>query len=121
MLVSTTVRIGWPACSSGEPGLLCAIKALRSAEEDQDFFFRLALAGEVGFLDEVLTTVYEQPGSYTTRFFSREHETALLGNAIHMFNDVRIFPKFRKNGLYPDRHCVRGNGMGMALRAIVLP
>jgi glycosyltransferase involved in cell wall biosynthesis len=51
--------------------------ALRSAEEDQDFFIRMALIGEVGFLDEVLTVMHEQPGSFSGRFVSREHETTL--------------------------------------------
>lgn len=50
---------------------------IRSAEDDQDFFIRMALAGEVGFVDRVLTFMHEQPGSWSTRFVSREHETTL--------------------------------------------
>jgi GT2 family glycosyltransferase len=50
---------------------------LRSAEEDQDFFIRMALAGKVGFIDRVLVTMHEQPGSFSRRFASHEHETTL--------------------------------------------
>lgn len=52
-------------------------ETLRAGEDDQDLFIRLALAGEVGFLDETLATMHEQPGSLSSRFFSREHETTL--------------------------------------------
>ncbi|HZU91425.1 MAG TPA: glycosyltransferase family 2 protein [Stellaceae bacterium] len=51
--------------------------ALRAGEDDQDFCIRLALVGEVGFVDEVLTIMHEQPGSLSSRFLSREHETVL--------------------------------------------
>jgi glycosyltransferase involved in cell wall biosynthesis len=52
-------------------------ETIRSAEDDQDFFIRMALAGEVGFVDQVLTVMHEQPGSWSSRFTSREHETTL--------------------------------------------
>ena len=52
-------------------------ETIRSAEDDQDFLIRMALAGEVGFVDQVLTTMHEQPGSWSKRFISREHETTL--------------------------------------------
>jgi glycosyltransferase involved in cell wall biosynthesis len=52
-------------------------ETLRSGEDDQDFAIRMASAGEIGFTDQVLTTMYEQPGSLSNRHTSRAHETAL--------------------------------------------
>jgi glycosyltransferase involved in cell wall biosynthesis len=53
------------------------ITTLRAGHEDQDFCIRLALEGEVGFVDAVLATMYQQPGSLSRTHFSREHETVL--------------------------------------------
>jgi glycosyltransferase involved in cell wall biosynthesis len=50
---------------------------LRGGEDDQDLFIRLALEGEVGFVDEVLVTLHKQPESFSTTNISREHETVL--------------------------------------------
>lgn len=52
-------------------------ETLRSSEEDQDFAIRMALAGEIGFTDQVLTTMYAQPGSLSNRHAARVHETVL--------------------------------------------
>lgn len=49
----------------------------RSGDEDQDFFIRLALAGEVGFLDQILAVVHEHPGNMSKRVSMRMHETTL--------------------------------------------
>jgi glycosyltransferase involved in cell wall biosynthesis len=51
--------------------------ALRAGEEDQDFCIRMALAGEVGFVDEVLTTMHKQPTSLSLGAKAREDETVL--------------------------------------------
>jgi glycosyltransferase involved in cell wall biosynthesis len=50
---------------------------LRAGEDDQDFCIRMALAGEVGFVDAALVTMYQQPGSLSQTHLSREHETVL--------------------------------------------
>jgi glycosyltransferase involved in cell wall biosynthesis len=50
---------------------------LLGGHEDQDFCIRIALEGEVGFIDEVLATMYERPVSLSRIHFSREHETVL--------------------------------------------
>lgn len=50
---------------------------LRAGEDDQDICIRLALAGEVGFVDAVLVTMHELPDSLSRRHISREHETVL--------------------------------------------
>jgi hypothetical protein len=50
---------------------------LRAGEDDQDFCIRLALEGEVGFVDATLATMYQQPGSLSQTHLSREHETVL--------------------------------------------
>jgi glycosyltransferase involved in cell wall biosynthesis len=52
-------------------------ESMRSAQEDQDFFIRMALQGEVGFVDEVMTFMHEQPQSLSIRNRNREHETVL--------------------------------------------
>ena len=52
-------------------------ETMRGAEEDQDFFIRIALEGEVGFIDDCLTTMYQQPGSLSIRNRAREYETVL--------------------------------------------
>jgi len=52
-------------------------EAMRGAEEDQDFFIRIALTGGVGFVDASLVTMYEQPGSLSIRNRTREYETVL--------------------------------------------
>ncbi|HVA14421.1 MAG TPA: glycosyltransferase family A protein [Stellaceae bacterium] len=52
-------------------------ESLRSAEEDQDFFIRMALQGEVGFVDACLTAMHEQPASLSSRNRNREYETVL--------------------------------------------
>jgi glycosyltransferase involved in cell wall biosynthesis len=53
------------------------ITTLRAGHEDQDFCIRLALEGEVGFVDATLATMYQQPNSLSRTHFSREHETVL--------------------------------------------
>jgi glycosyltransferase involved in cell wall biosynthesis len=53
------------------------IATLRAGHEDQDFCIRMALEGEVGFVDAVLATMYQQPNSLSRTHFSREHETVL--------------------------------------------
>ena len=50
---------------------------LRAGEDDQDICIRLALAGEVGFVDAVLVTMHELPDSLSRIHISREHETVL--------------------------------------------
>jgi glycosyltransferase involved in cell wall biosynthesis len=50
---------------------------LRAGEDDQDICIRLALEGEVGFVDEVLVTMHELPDSLSRMHISREHETVL--------------------------------------------
>lgn len=50
---------------------------MRGAEEDQDFFIRMALQGEVGFVDADLTMMHQQPGSLSLHNVSREHQTVL--------------------------------------------
>ncbi len=52
-------------------------ETIRSSNDDLDFMIRMALAGEIGFIDQVLTTMHEQPGSMSNRYVSRQHETAL--------------------------------------------
>jgi glycosyltransferase involved in cell wall biosynthesis len=52
-------------------------ETMRSAEEDQDFFIRMGLQGEVGFVDDCLTFMHEQPASLSIRNRNREHETVL--------------------------------------------
>ncbi len=52
-------------------------EAMRGAEEDQDFFIRIALTGAVGFVDACLVTMYEQPGSLSIRNRTREYQTVL--------------------------------------------
>jgi glycosyltransferase involved in cell wall biosynthesis len=51
--------------------------SLRAGEDDQDFCIRMALQGEVGFVDAALVTMYQQPGSLSQTYLSREHETVL--------------------------------------------
>jgi glycosyltransferase involved in cell wall biosynthesis len=53
------------------------VTTLLAGHEDQDFCIRLALEGEVGFVDAVLATMYQQPNSLSRTHFSREHETVL--------------------------------------------
>jgi glycosyltransferase involved in cell wall biosynthesis len=50
---------------------------LRAGEDDQDFCIRMALEGDVRFVDAVLTTMHQQPGSLSQVHLSREHETVL--------------------------------------------
>src|SRR5580704_17250252 len=50
---------------------------LRAVEHDQNFCIRMALEGEVGFVDAPLMTMYQQPGSLSQTHLSREHETVL--------------------------------------------
>jgi glycosyltransferase involved in cell wall biosynthesis len=50
---------------------------MRAGEDDQDVSIRLALEGEVGFVDAVLVTMHDQPGSLSRIYVSREHETVL--------------------------------------------
>jgi len=50
---------------------------MRAGEDDQDFCIRMALAGEVGFVDADLTTMHQQPGSLSIVHASREHLTVL--------------------------------------------
>jgi glycosyltransferase involved in cell wall biosynthesis len=50
---------------------------LRAGEDDQDICIRLALEGEVGFVDAVLATMHELPDSLSRIHISREHETVL--------------------------------------------
>ncbi len=50
---------------------------LRAGEDDQDLCIRLALEGEVGFVDAVLVTMHELPDSLSRIHISREHETVL--------------------------------------------
>lgn len=52
-------------------------ETLLSGEDDQDFWIRLALAGEVGCLDQVLTTMRDHADNMSKRVFSRQHETVL--------------------------------------------
>ena len=49
----------------------------RAGEDDQDICIRLALEGEVGFVDAVLVTMHEVPDSLSRIHVSREHETVL--------------------------------------------
>jgi glycosyltransferase involved in cell wall biosynthesis len=53
------------------------VTTLLAGHEDQDFCIRLALEGEVGFVDAALATMYQQPNSLSRTHFSREHETVL--------------------------------------------
>jgi glycosyltransferase involved in cell wall biosynthesis len=53
------------------------VTTMRAGEEDQDFCIRMALKGEIGFVDAVLATMYQQPNSLSRTHFSREHETVL--------------------------------------------
>jgi len=53
------------------------VTTLLAGHEDQDFCIRMALEGEVGFVDAALATMYQQPGSLSQTHFSREHETVL--------------------------------------------
>jgi len=50
---------------------------LRAGEDDQDVCIRLALAGEVDFVDATLVTMHELPDSLSRTHLSREHETVL--------------------------------------------
>lgn len=45
--------------------------------EDQDLWIRLALAGGVGFVDDVLVTVHDRPGSLSQEYASRTAEITL--------------------------------------------
>jgi len=51
--------------------------SLRAGEDDQDICIRLALEGEVGFVDAVLVTMHELADSLSRIHISREHETVL--------------------------------------------
>ena len=53
------------------------VTTLQAGHEDQDFCIRIALEGEVGFVDAVLATMYDRPTSLSRTHFSREHETVL--------------------------------------------
>ena len=50
---------------------------MRAGEDDQDFFIRMALEGDVGFVDACLCTMYQQPNSLSVINRSREHEILL--------------------------------------------
>jgi glycosyltransferase involved in cell wall biosynthesis len=50
---------------------------MRAGEDDQDFFIRMALEGEVGFVDATLATMHQQPDSLSIRNRVREYETLL--------------------------------------------
>lgn len=50
---------------------------MRAGEDDQDVCIRLALAGEVGFVDATLVTMHELPDSLSRTHRSREHATVL--------------------------------------------
>ena len=52
-------------------------ETLRSGEEDQDFLIRLALQGEVGFLDQILLMGHNHADNMSKRVSSRMHETML--------------------------------------------
>jgi len=52
-------------------------ETLRAGEEDQDFLIRLALEGEVGFVDQVLASGHEHSDNMSKRVFARMHETTL--------------------------------------------
>ena len=50
---------------------------MRAGEDDQDFAIRMALQGEVGFVDADLVTMHQQAGSLSIVHLSREHLTVL--------------------------------------------
>jgi len=50
---------------------------MRAGDDDQDICIRLALEGEVGFVDATLVTMHELPDSLSRIHISREHETVL--------------------------------------------
>lgn len=52
-------------------------EARRSGEEDQDFLIRMAVEGEVGFLDQVLAIGHEHSENMSKRVSLRMHETTL--------------------------------------------
>jgi glycosyltransferase involved in cell wall biosynthesis len=68
---------------------------LRAGEDDQDICIRLALKGEVGFVDAVLVTMHELPDSLSRIHISREHETVLPMILAHC---ERLAPRLGRAG-----------------------
>ncbi|WP_198372234.1 glycosyltransferase family 2 protein [Roseomonas rosulenta] len=97
--------------------------------EDQDLWIRLALAGEVGFVDEVLVTVQDRPGSLSLEYAAQGAEVTLamvLGHierqAAHLTRAERRRALGARYG-WAGRRLYRGGqrrkGMRCLLRAIV--
>jgi glycosyltransferase involved in cell wall biosynthesis len=93
-------------------------ETMRSAEEDQDFFIRMGLHGEVGFVDDILTFMHEQPASLSIRNRNREHETVLPMVMKHCaaLRD-RLTPAERR-AIIGARHTAIGRGTYLAAPAL---
>lgn len=102
--------------------------ATMPAAEDQDFFIRMALEGEVGFVDASLATMYEQADGLSSRTHAREYETTMpmiLGHCRDLAgrlsrSEVRRILGARYaaigRGVYPDAPLL---GARLILRAIL--
>jgi glycosyltransferase involved in cell wall biosynthesis len=97
-------------------------EAMRSAEEDQDFFIRLALEGKAGFVDAVMTTMHEQPSSLSSRNRLREYETVLPMVLRHCRKLADRLSVAERRAIVGARHTAIGRGvyLGMPLLGVRL-
>jgi glycosyltransferase involved in cell wall biosynthesis len=103
-------------------------KALPVAE-DQDLWIRLALVGEVGFVDEVLVTVQDRQGSLSREFVARTaevtlamavgHITAQRARLTRIERRHALGARLSQNGRRLYRGGQRGAGLRCLLRAIL--
>jgi glycosyltransferase involved in cell wall biosynthesis len=102
--------------------------AMRAGEDDQDFFIRLALEGSVGFVDQSLVTMYQQPNSLSVLNRSREYETLLPMIMAHCRELAGRLSPAERRAILGARYGTIGRGVylanpklgiGLILRAVL--
>lgn len=94
--------------------------------EDQDLWIRLALAGEVGFVEAVLVTVQDRPGSLSREYAARTAEVTLAmvlghierqrGRLTRAERRHALGARYTQNG----RRFYRGGAWRQGLRCLLL-
>ena len=98
--------------------------------EDQDMWIKLALAGEVGFVTEILVRVHESSDSLTKRYGAREDEFGLPMIRDHLSQlaprlsrrEIRqiMGERYGAMGRNIYAHGTYGRGAALVLRAVLL-
>ena len=93
--------------------------------EDQDLWIRLALAGDVGFVDEVLVTVQDRPGSLSLEYAAQTAEVTLAMVLGHIERQAaRLTPAERRRALgarygWAGRRLYRAGNVRAGLRNLI--